>query len=52
MNQSELKALEERVSKGFDYLRDREERGDTGPDYERWFEVWEKLLRQWEEAVP
>ena len=51
MNKEEREALKGRVSKGFDVLRDLEDRGDTGPKYERWFEAWEKLLRAYEEEV-
>lgn len=43
--------LEQRVSKGFDLLANRELVGDTGPEWERWFKAWEVLLAEYEMAL-
>jgi hypothetical protein len=40
--------LEERLERGAAVLFDMEQRGDTGPEYQRWLETWLELLRQYE----
>jgi hypothetical protein len=47
---SPIEALEERLARGADLLFDMEQRGETGPDYQRWLEGWVELLRQYESA--
>lgn len=48
MEEPELIALEGRVSKGFEVLKGMEDMGDTGARYDRLFDLWKDLLRQYE----
>jgi|GEM_PF-5860251 hypothetical protein len=41
-------ALNARLSKGLDALRQKEDAGDTGPEYERWLSAWLGLLAEYE----
>jgi hypothetical protein len=43
-------ALNARLAKGLDALRQREESGDTGEQYEQWFCIWERLLNEYQDA--
>lgn len=47
---SRAEMLEERLLRGADLLFDLEQRGETGPEYQRWLEGWVELLRQYERA--
>lgn len=49
VSQSEM--LEERLVRGADFLFDLEQRGETGPDYQRWLEGWIELLQQYEHVL-
>lgn len=40
--------LAERVKQGLELLFDMEQRGETGPEYERWLGHWMSLLDQYE----
>ena len=40
--------LEERLSRGAELLFDLEQRGEMGPDYQRWLQGWLDLLEQYE----
>jgi hypothetical protein len=42
------RSIEERLEAGAELLFRSEECGDTGPEYERWFERWLELLLQYE----
>lgn len=41
-------ALEERLTRGADLLFDMEQRGELGPEYQRWLRRWAELLDQYE----
>jgi hypothetical protein len=40
--------LEERLARGADWLFAMEQRGETGPEYARWLQIWMELLAQYE----
>lgn len=40
--------LEERLSRGVEFLFDMEQRGDLGPEYRRWLSAWLQLLDRYE----
>jgi hypothetical protein len=40
--------LVQRLERGARFLFDLEERGECGPDYERWLAGWVNLLAQYE----
>lgn len=46
--ESPVEVLERRLSQGADILFDMEQRGDTGPEYERWLDRWILLLADYE----
>lgn len=48
---SRLGELRQRIDKGFEVLRFREQAGKTGHPYPLWLEVWGKLLRECEETA-
>ncbi len=41
-------SLAERLSRGLDCLRVKEDASDTGPEYERWLSAWLGLLAEYE----
>jgi hypothetical protein len=45
---SRRSALNARLAKGLDALRQREESGDVGPEYQRWLAAWLSLLCEYE----
>ncbi len=51
MADDKLVALEKRVSRGFDWLLERELAKQTDSYYEGMFQTWEKLLRDYEAAL-
>lgn len=40
--------LEDRLTRGADLLFDMEQRGETGPEYQRWLQIWIELLDHYE----
>jgi hypothetical protein len=54
LNLADLRARRDtllvRLAKGLDALRQREESGDTGEQYEQWFCIWERLLNEYQDA--
>jgi hypothetical protein len=46
--ETELQLLEERLCRGAELLFDMEQRGDLGPDYERWLSHYVDLLGKYQ----
>lgn len=41
-------ALEDRLARGAQWLFDMELRGEVGPEYTRWLQIWIEMLHQYE----
>ena len=48
IEESEAEVLVGRLTRGADLLFDMEQRGETGPEYETYFDLYRDLLRRYE----
>jgi hypothetical protein len=46
--ETDIQALEERLTRGAELLFDMEQRGELGTDYERWLAHYVELLGQYQ----
>jgi hypothetical protein len=49
--ETRIEALEERLTRGAAVLFDREQRGETGEEYDRWLRGWLDLLEEYEQLA-